>query len=199
MNNQIHIPGLSVGHGGMIEGKYQTSGKRWTYKDGTVIYEGEFNRDIKARVMYKLHARGYAYVDLVPEHQDISNMQKVRRANLKHNELKEKGKELFFFEIHANAGGGTGCEVFRAKKSSNATQKLCRIIEQKYKEHFQNLKWRARKRKNWTVVRYTNCPAILLECFFMDNEQDKEMLTTNKGRNSIADWVTDCIIEYINS
>ena len=124
-------------------------------------------------------------------------MQKVRRANLKHNELKEKGKKLFFVEIHSNAGKGTGCEVFRAKKSSKATQEICRILEREYKKYFPKSIWRGRKRKNWTVCRYTNCAAVLIECFFMDNEEDKEMLTTDKGRNEIANWITSSIIHYI--
>ena len=48
---------LDAGHGGIIAGEYQTAGKRSpVWSDGTILYEGEFNRAIKARVIERLSA-----------------------------------------------------------------------------------------------------------------------------------------------
>ena len=43
---------LDPGHGGFIDGVYQTAGKRSPeFPDGSQLYEGEFNRDVVARIM----------------------------------------------------------------------------------------------------------------------------------------------------
>ena len=43
---------LDNGHGGMIDGVYQTPGKRSpVWPDGTQLFEGEFNRAIVDRLM----------------------------------------------------------------------------------------------------------------------------------------------------
>ena len=50
---------LDAGYGGVINGEYQTSGKRSpVWEDGSVLYEGEFNRGIKYRLKEKLQQEG---------------------------------------------------------------------------------------------------------------------------------------------
>ena len=64
---------LDPGHGGMIDGEYQTAGKRSPrFADGEVLYEGEFNRAIVKRVHNACKAGGIDSVILVPEEEDIS-------------------------------------------------------------------------------------------------------------------------------
>jgi len=43
---------LDPGHGGFIDGVYQTAGKRSPmFPDGSQVFEGEFNRDIVRRII----------------------------------------------------------------------------------------------------------------------------------------------------
>ena len=43
---------LDPGHGGFIDGIYQTAGKRSPqFPDGSRLYEGEFNRDVTSRIL----------------------------------------------------------------------------------------------------------------------------------------------------
>jgi N-acetylmuramoyl-L-alanine amidase len=73
---------------------------------------------------------------------------------------------------------------------------LANWVKTRYKRHFPESVFRRIKRKDWDVVALTHCPAILLEMFFMDNEQEcKKYLLTNEGRDRIAAYVVD-IIEY---
>ncbi len=37
---------IDNGHGALINGAYQTAGKRKNWQDKSIIYEGEFNRAI---------------------------------------------------------------------------------------------------------------------------------------------------------
>jgi hypothetical protein len=48
---------LDNGHGGMIDGVYQTPGKRSpVWPDGTQLFEGEFNRAIVKRLLLMILA-----------------------------------------------------------------------------------------------------------------------------------------------
>ena len=61
------------GHGGIIDGVYQTSGKqspRWD--DGTKLYEGEFNRSIVNRLVKLCNDNNIECVNLVDTQKDIS-------------------------------------------------------------------------------------------------------------------------------
>ena len=195
--NKLIIPIISVGHGGMIAGKYQTKGKQHTYENGSTIYEGEFNRDIKNRVCYLLHANGYPCIDLAPEQRDVSRATKVNRANKHHAEQRKKGNDTFLIEIHANAGGGTGCETFISSNASAKSNFLALLFEQKYKINYPVEKWRGVKEKNFDIVHDTSMPANLFEFFFMDNEKDYKHLNTDIGRDKAARFVCDVILAYI--
>jgi N-acetylmuramoyl-L-alanine amidase len=203
MNKQkLLTPVISVGHGGMIAGEYQTKGKQHTYEDGTTIYEGEFNRDIKNRVCAMLHSKGYPYIDLVPEHEDVSRRRKVNRAKKVHEEQKAKGNETFLIEIHSNAGGGTGGETFISSNASKKSKTLGSIIEENFYTYTAHLgqyqEWRGVKVKDWDMVYKTPMPANLVECFFMDNKLDRYFLTTEEGRRKVASWIYFSIRQYID-
>ncbi|BDS13002.1 N-acetylmuramoyl-L-alanine amidase [Aureispira anguillae] len=186
---------ISNGHGGLIGGKYQTRGKRFTFSDGTTIYEGEFNRAIKNRVQERLTEKGIPFYDLVPEQKDINRKTRVARAN--HIYRRERRK-VFLIEIHSNAGGGEGSEVFVSRGASTKSKALANWTATLYNKHFPESIFRGVKRKDWDVVALTYCPAILLEMFFMDNEQEcKKYLLTKEGRDRIAAYVVDIIENFI--
>ena len=59
MNKKLVIL-LDAGHGGIIDGKYQTSGKRSPkWKDGTQYFEGVGNRQIRDILYLLLIEAGY--------------------------------------------------------------------------------------------------------------------------------------------
>ncbi|WP_052595749.1 N-acetylmuramoyl-L-alanine amidase [Aureispira sp. CCB-QB1] len=189
------IPVLGNGHGGMIGGVYQTKGKRFTFEDGTTIYEGEYNRAIKARVMEQLTAKGIPFYDLVPEQKDIHMSTRISRADYLYK--KSKGR-TFLIDIHSNAGKGTGCETWICWKSSSKTKTLANWTEALFLKHFPESKFRGVKRKNFDILALTNNPAIILELFFMDNEQEcKKYLLTSEGRDRAAAYVVDIIENFI--
>lgn len=189
------IPVIGNGHGGMIGGVYQTKGKRHVFKDGTTVYEGEYNRAIKSRVIERLTAKEIPFYDLVPEQQDINRKTRISRADYLYK--KNKGK-TFLIDLHSNAGGGHGCETWIAKKSSLRTKALANWTESLFKKHFPESHFRGIKRKNFDILAKTRNPAIILELFFMDNGYEcKKFLLTNEGRDRAADYVVDVIEHFI--
>lgn len=191
------IPVLCNGHGGMIGGQYQTKGKRHTFKDGTTIYEGEFNRAVKARVVEQLTAKGIPFYDLVPEQQDVHMTTRISRADYLY--LRNK-KRTFLVDIHSNAGGGHGCETWIARRSSAKTKALAAWTKTLFKKHFPESKFRGVKRKDYDILALTKNPAIILELFFMDNYYEcKKYLLTSQGRDRCALYVVDVIETFIKS
>ena len=114
---------MDPGHGGIIDGVYQTAGKRSpAFPDGTVLFEGEFNRDI-VRMLLSLcsglkddgsqfKSGGHPLwhpkepeiidaIDIVDSLEDISLRKRVTKANALHAEK----KNCIYVSIHANAFG----------------------------------------------------------------------------------------------
>lgn len=177
------------GHGGMIDGVYQTNGKRKQWPDGTVLYEGEFNRDIVERIMRWGPRFGLDCVNLVPEQEDISLSERVRRAIKYH----QRGEKCILISVHANAGGGRGIEVFTSP-GQTLSDKVATVFYEKFMEVFPDVHQRTDftdgdpdKEAEFTVLTKTPMPAILTENFFMDNEREcREILLTEEGRADIA-------------
>lgn len=181
---------LDNGHGGVIDGLCQTSGKRSPqWQDGSVLYEGECNRGVVNRLMEMMTRAGYRYINIVPELEDISLNERVRRANSYHND-----QECIYVSIHSNAGGGRGNEVFTSVGQTRSDQVASVFIEEMARE-FPEVPMRTDKfsdgdldkEANFYVLKNTRMPAILTENFFMDNEDEcKTYLMTSEGRERIA-------------
>ena len=178
---------LDPGHGGLIDGEYQTKGKRSpVWPDGSQLFEGEFNRAIVARLTELMAAAGMPYNVIAPEHTDISLVERVQRANT------WGSKGCAYLSIHANAGGGSGYEVFTSKGETKSDL-IADVFFSEFELEFPDVKMRSDmidgdvdKEANFYVLRETVMPAILTENFFMDNEQDCRILLSREGRDRIA-------------
>ena len=93
---------LDPGHGGIIDGEYQTAGKRSPrFADNSILYEGELNRALVKRIHNSCKAAGIDSLILVPEDTDISLKERVNRANT----LYKTDKRAVYLSVHANAFG----------------------------------------------------------------------------------------------
>ena len=187
---------IDRGHG------IDTAGKRSPkWEDGTQLFEWEFNNDVATRIAHKLAAAGVRSRLLVTETKDISLSERCRRVN---NICNMHGREnCILISIHANAGGGTGFEVFTSPRNTPADDYATMIIES-FKETFPNEKIRsdhsdgdADKEARFAMLHNTNCPAILTENLFMDNEKDCRKLMEDSFREKIADAHVKAIIKMV--
>ena len=97
---------IDNGHGNNTPGKRSP-----VWKDGTQLFEYEFNRDICNRMYIRLITMGIDCVLLVPEIKDVSLSERVKRVN----KIARLYEGSFLVSVHANAGGGTGWEAFTSK------------------------------------------------------------------------------------
>lgn len=189
---------LDNGHGSLIDGTYQTSGKRSPkWGDGSQLFEGEFNRAIVNRIIEQLASSAIPFVNIAPEYRDVSLATRVKRAN-------KYGKNTFYLSIHSNAGRGTGSEIFTSP-GHTMSDTYATIFGKSFQKEFPNERLRTDwsdgdldKEARFFVLRKTIMPAILTENFFMDTEREcKEFLMTRTGRDRIAHYHVEAIKKII--
>jgi N-acetylmuramoyl-L-alanine amidase len=190
---------LDNGHGGLINGEYQTPGKRKDWGNGNIIYEGEFNRAIVNGIIEKLTALKIAYVNIAPEYWDVRLETRVKRAN------KYSPSKCFYLSIHSNAGGGVGSEIFTSPGNTKSDA-VATIFGEEYQREFPNRRLRADfsdgdldKEMRFYVLTKTIMPAILTESFFMDNREEFDnVLMTREGRSRIVNYHVTAILKVQN-
>lgn len=181
---------IDNGHGGVKNGEYQTKGKRSPqWFDDSILYEGEFNRGITARLTEFLSAAGIRYTLICPEQDDISLSERVRRAN----DIYKEDRTAVLVSVHANAGGGRGSEIFTSPGETRSDA-IATVFFNEMAKIFPSEKMRKDysdgdpdKEAEFYILTRTNCPAILTENFFMDNEKEcRDLLMTKEGRDRVA-------------
>ena len=193
MNKYIII---DAGHGNNSPGKRSP-----IWKDGKQLFEWEFNRDIATRIAHKLAAAGIRSRLLVTEKEDIQLSERCRRVN---NICRMHGKDnCILISIHSNAGGGTGFEVFTSPGNTKADE-YATIMLDSLKYSFPKEKIRtdysdgdADKEARFYMLQKSQCPAILTENLFMDNETDCRKLMDDNFREQIAEAHVRAIFQML--
>lgn len=186
---------LDNGHGGLINGDYQTPGKRSPiWSDGSQLFEGEFNRAIVNGIIEELTRLQIKYVNIAPEYRDVTLETRVNRAN-------KFSRSSFYLSVHSNAGGGTGFEAFTyygQSKSDRLAEEFYNAFRKEFPNEIARTDYRSDgdqdKERNFYVLRKTRMPAVLTENFFMDNEREcKQYLMTREGRQRIIKYHVEAI------
>jgi len=191
---------LDPGHGGIINGKYVTAGKRSPkFDDGTYLFEGVNNRELVRKIMLALSAEGIDCVDIVDSQQDTSLETRVSRAN-----ALNRVKSCLYISIHSDANGdganwdsASGLSVYTSKGQTKSDELAQLTIDELQEQFGDNVKWRTDKsdadedkEENFYVLKNTNCPAILCELGFHTNKEEaKKMLT--------VEWKNKCVIALV--
>ena len=104
-------------------------------------------------------------------------------------------------DIHNNAGGGDGAEVFHhhggGKGKTLAENILAEIV--KVGQNSRGIK--TRKNSNgkdyYAFIRNTSCPAVIVECAFVDNASDLKILATESQRKSMGEAIAKGILKTL--
>ena len=188
---------LDNGHGGIIEGVYQTSGKRSPkWEDGTQLFEGEFNRAVVKRVVKLCEKAGIECINLVNTEEDLSLRWRTDKANDIYRERKQTdGKKCIYVSVHANGFSKESAHGWSVYTTVGETKsdKIAQVLHEKAKKEFPTHKMRmdnrdgdADKESNFWVLRKVVMPSILSENFFMTNREESKLLLSEEGRDRIA-------------
>ena len=189
------------GHGLMTAGKRSPDGQ---------FREAFYNREIAKRVVADLVDRGYDAELLVPEDDDVSLEERVRRVNTVCFLL---GKaNVILVSIHINAAGNgtkwmnaTGWSVYTCK-GRTASDKLAERLCESAIKNFPGRRIRTDMsdgdmdwEESFYILRKSLCPAVLTENFFMDSHSDLEYLQSKVGKQAVVDTHVEGIVDYLNS
>lgn len=186
---------IDNGHGGVIGGVPQTSGKRSPDFGKGILYEGVTNRLIAKKLIALLQTGGFPVVELVPEIIDISLGERVKRIN------KYKADEAVLVSLHSNAGDekASGWEIFTTVGKTNADAFATAICGE-MKKAFPKAKFRTEtadgdpdKEIDFFIIKKANCPAVLVENFFFTNKEDYLLLLSEEGQDKIAKAIFEAI------
>ena len=192
---------IDNGHGLMTAGKRSPDGQ---------FREPFYNREIAKRVVSDLRDRGLDAELLVPEDDDISLAERVRRVNAACFLL---GKQnVILVSIHVNAAGNgskwlnaTGWSVYTCK-GQTASDKLAECLCQAAIKNFPGHRIRTDMsdgdmdwEEGFYILRKSLCVAVLTENFFMDSRDDIEYLQSRAGKQAVVDTHVEGIVEYLCS
>ena len=192
---------IDNGHGHDTPGKRSPDGK---------FREYAYNREIAKRIVADLIDRGLDAELLVPEDNDISLQERVRRANKIC--LASDPSCVILVSVHVNAAGdgskwtnATGWSAYTCK-GQTASDKLAECLYEAATKNFPDRRIRTDYsdtdpdwEENFYILRHSLCPAVLTENFFMDNKSDLEYLQSRAGKQTVIDTHVEGIIEYISS
>ena len=204
MSKYLYI--FDPGHGGLVDGKYQTAGKRSPkFADGKVLFEGVNNRDNVQRIMKAFKENGLECVDVVDSENDVSLIERVKKAN-----KLSKDRKCVYISIHSDANGdgvkwdqASGMSVYTSKGQTKSDIFASIIIDELYNKFTSTIKWRTNntdgdkdQEENFYVLKNTDCPAILCELGFHTNEAETKRMMTLDYKNKIVDAMVASAIKW---
>lgn len=204
MSKYLYI--FDPGHGGLVDGKYQTAGKRSPkFADGKVLFEGVNNRDNVQRIMKEFRDNGLECVDVVDSENDVSLIERVKKAN-----KLSKDRKCVYISIHSDANGdgvkwdqASGMSVYTSKGQTKSDIFASIVIDELYNKFTSTIKWRTNstdgdkdQEENFYVLKNTDCPAILCELGFHTNEAETKRMMTLDYKNKIVDAMVASAIKW---
>ena len=192
---------IDNGHGHDTPGKRSPDGK---------FREYAYNREIAKHIVADLIDRGHDAELIVPEDNDISLEERVRRVNKIC--LASDPSCVILVSVHVNAAGdgskwtnATGWSAYTCK-GQTSSDKLAECLCEAAIKNFPDRRIRTDYsdtdpdwEENFYILRHSLCPAVLTENFFMDNKSDLEYLQSRAGKQTVIDTHVEGIIEYISS
>lgn len=170
------------------------------------LREYAWTREIASRIAAELQSRGYDAQRIVTEQTDISLTERVHRVN---NICKQYGtKNCVLVSVHINAAGAdgkwhdaSGWSCWVAPNASTNSKTLAQLLyAEAVKHRLQGNRSVSRERYwvgNFTIIKRTNCPAVLTENLFQDNKNEVAYLLSEDGKKHITQLHVDGIINYI--
>ena len=177
------------GHGGIIDGIYQTAGKRSPiWPDDTQLFD---------RLVKMCNEAGIECVNLVDTQEDIPLEERTNKANDIHRKRLDQDGKCIYVSVHANGFDDESANGWSVYTSIGETKsdKIATILFEKADKEFPNEYMRkdtysdgdVDKEANFWVLSKTVMPAILSENFFMTNyENCHNYLQSEEGRDRIA-------------
>ena len=192
-NNKVIV--IDPGHGGIDGGAKSENG----------VIEKDINLSISLKTKAALESKGYKVIMTRSEDVGLyTEGKKVREKKIEdlgnRVKIKKDNKCDAFISIHQNMFPQKNCKGAQVWSANNEpSQKLGRIIQQKFKEEVdQNNKREAKvAKKEYKILNdgYEGA-SVIVECGFLSNPEECELLGKEDYQNKIANTLANAIDEY---
>lgn len=191
---------IDAGHGG-IDG-------------GTHSYDGTLEKDINLSIALMLRDilinLGYPDIVMTREldesiHSDgVQGIRNQKISDIKNRlSIIESHENALFISIHQNfftEEKYSGAQIFYSKNNPES-EKLAQSIRLSIINNLQKENTRETKPsgKEIYLLNNTDSPAVMVECGFLSNRNEADLLKTEEYRRKIAFFIATGIIDYLNS
>ena len=187
---------LDPGHGGIINGLYDTAPEKMFDHGDYIFYEGVFNRAVALHLSRLLLKENISHVFTTDSNYDVSLPLRTNRIN---NYIRKyPDKKFLCVSIHGNAFRDTkvkGIETYSYSK--NKKSDFYRDIIHK---SITEIGWKDRgvKKANFHMLREPNCPSVLVELGFYSNMEEADEMSKDSVQATLAEFLCNGIKEIIN-
>lgn len=132
---------------------------------------------------------------------------KMSRSKDESDPLSEEIKECNAFapdlavDIHNNAGGGDGAEVYHhhggGKGKVLAENILAEIVKVGQNSRGAKIRKNSQGKDYYGFIRETSCPAVIVECAFVDNATDLKILASERDRQAMGVAIAKGILKTL--
>ncbi len=186
---------IDAGHGGKDPGKIGVNGAQ----------EKEINLSIAKKLEQLLKQNDVAVVMTRCEDKDLAS---ETAENRKNEDLRERVRKIeeaqpvLAVSIHQNSYPEeevSGAQVFYYTDSEQG-KRLGKILQARLKEELNDENHRvAKASKEYYLLKRSSVPTVIVECGFLSNEKEAELLTQEEYQEKIAFSLLLGIMEYINT
>lgn len=188
-----YIVVIDPGHGGIDSGKVAINGK----------YEKEINLIISNFLKEYLENNN---IEVYLTREDDNGLYEETDKNKKSSDMKKRCDIIetknanVAVSIHQNSftdEAVKGAQVFYYTHSSEGKE-LASVIQQSIKSNVDNENTRIEKANDsYYMLINTPCPTVIVECGFLSNEEEANLLSSSEYQQLIAKAIGDGIIEYL--
>ena len=174
---------IGVGHGGTDPGAVSNNTK-----------EKDLNLSIALACRDELERHGVAVKMSRTKDENDNISEEIRECNAYQPDLA--------VDIHNNAGGGDGAEVFHSylggKGKTLAEDILAEIVKVGQNSRGAKIRKNANGKDYYGFIRETSCPAVIVECAFVDNATDLDILATEGKRQLMGQAIAKGVLKTLD-
>ncbi|MDD3628640.1 MAG: N-acetylmuramoyl-L-alanine amidase, partial [Actinomycetota bacterium] len=170
---------IDAGHGGSDPGAVRFG-----------LNEKDANLDIALRLKSKLEANGFEVIMTRTRDTSSSLDERVNKAN-------SSGVDIFL-SIHNNAAlteYAHGTETYWCANGVNGSSQFASLVQSNLVKQIGRAN-RGVKTADFKVIKYTKMPAALVECAFVSNPTEAELLKTSNFKEKCAVGLYNAIVEF---
>lgn len=179
----VALIALDDGHG------TETAGKRTpAFADGSMMRENAFNSQTAAYLKEALERCGFGVLSVAPEDTDTPLKTRVVRANDAHADA--------YISIHANAYGsewnsanGVESIIYEKVMGHSRTYTFAQSIHDRLIKGTGRRDRGIKRSADLYVLKHTAMHAVLVECGFMTNREEAELLKNEDYRKKCAESI----------